>query len=81
MSLLQGIIDCFRGSRRNEYRVTEDVKAERPKSHAACRSCNQSKLTPYQSKIDNLKSNEIVYVIINKLLNHFQMQNFNLIFF
>ena len=63
MSLLQGIIDCFRGSRKNEYRVKNDVQAEKPKSHSACRSCNQSKLTPYQSKIDNLKANEIVYVI------------------
>jgi len=34
-------------------------------SNKACRSCNQDHLTAYQSKLDNLKQDEIVYVIIH----------------
>lgn len=36
--------------------------SERPSTHTACRSSNQHKLNTYQSRIDNLKPDQIVYV-------------------
>jgi hypothetical protein len=46
------------------YRPLEKQQSipEKPKIHVACRSTNSNKLTPYQSKIDNLKQTEIVFV-------------------
>ena len=44
------------------------MNAEKPKSHIVCRSSNSDKLVPYQSKIDNLKADEIIYVNTNKYL-------------
>ena len=77
-SSLQAIMDCFRGSRARDYNavITDSVtppntpniektcSGEKPKLHKACRSTNESKLIPYQNKIDNLKASEIVYVNI-----------------
>ena len=65
-SVLQSIIDFFRGTRKSNYiQVDADERqclAEKPKSHKACRSTNEAKLIPYQNKIDKLKPGEIVYV-------------------
>lgn len=44
----------------NAYRTVDD----RSKNHSACRSKNEKKLTAYQSKIDGLKQDQIVYVTI-----------------
>ena len=65
-SVLQSIIDFFRGTRKNDYiHVNADEKkclAEKPNVHKACRSTNETNLTPYQNKIDKLKVGEAVYV-------------------
>lgn len=76
LSVLESVFSYFNGasSRKNEYIVVEnnepdktlsEVKdAEKPKTHMACRSSNQHRLTSYQSKIDNLKPTEIIYVCV-----------------
>lgn len=90
ISLLQSVVDFFRGSPQDKYKQvdttdTVDTKtsaednsktveikyAEKPKLHKACRSSNEHRLTSYQSRIDNLKITEVVYVsilLINRLL-------------
>jgi hypothetical protein len=69
-SVLQSIVDFFRGTRKNDYiHVNAEEKkclAEKPKLHKACRSTNETNLTPYQNKIDKLKAGEVVYVSFEK---------------
>lgn len=43
-------------SNSNKYK-----KVDEKQNHSACRSLNKNKLTAYQSKVDNLKQDEIVY--------------------
>jgi hypothetical protein len=69
LSILHSIFSYFqaptqRGSDKYVYRQLEKQQSipEKPKIHFACRSTNSNKLTPYQSKIDNLKQTEIVFV-------------------
>ena len=49
----------------NVYRQPEVLVtvSDKKNSNKACRSSNQNHLTAYQSKVDNLKQDEIVYVI------------------
>ena len=69
LSFLYDIYAYLTGNRRRDYELVEhDGAAPSPtlsKTHKACRSCNPTKLTPYQSKIDNLKADQIVYVTLN----------------
>ena len=77
-SVLQSILDCFRGSRKNDYLNvnTNDAQcsAEKPKLHSACRSLDENNLTPYQNKIDNLKPGEIVKVSWERKRKHTRTQ-------
>ena len=50
-------------------RMEEERKARwLAQPHQACRSRDAEKLTAYQSKVDNLKQEEIVYVIYNSIV-------------
>ncbi len=64
-SVLQSFFSYLGPSQNGEtYKIKDLIPASKPKTHRICRSTNESKLSPYQSKIDNLKSNEIIYVKI-----------------
>lgn len=78
MSILHSIYSYLRGGGEpdNKYKLvggndgndTGDSTvrySERPSSHSACRSSNQHRLVTYQSRIDNLKPDQIVYVNLN----------------
>lgn len=65
MGLLLSILNTFANFFVSiKYSTFDDDK----NYHKSCRSTNPNKLIKYQSKIDNLKSNEIVYV---NILNYF----------
>ena len=76
VSVLQGFISYFTGSRKDNYifstedkrnsnnKKNDDLSADKPKTHKACRSSNQHKLISYQSKMDNLKVDDLIYVIL-----------------
>lgn len=67
LSIFQSIFSYLRGSEPDKYRLvhgggdTEESFCEKPTTHSACRSSNQHKLTTYQSRIDNLKADQIIY--------------------
>lgn len=78
LSILQSVFGFFRpyqqttrSSDKYVYKSLEKQQSipEKPKIHSACRSTNSNKLTPYQSKIDNLKQTEIVFVSILKMIS------------
>jgi hypothetical protein len=70
LSVLQSFFKYLAPSQIGEaYKVKDSAPAAKPKTHKICRSTNESKLSPYQSKIDNLKSNEIIYVNISIYFN------------
>ncbi len=69
LSIFQSLISYLRVSEPDKYKLvrggddeTSSKYSERPSTHSACRSSNQHKLTTYQSRIDNLKPDQIVYV-------------------
>lgn len=74
LSVIQSIFDWLRGGggdkSGDKYKViggdepssSSSRFSEKPSTHTACRSCNLHKLTTYQSRIDNLKPDQIVYV-------------------
>ena len=65
MGLLLSILNTFANFFVSiKYSTIDDGKNH----HISCRSTNPNKLISYQSKIDNLKSSDIVYV--NKI-NYF----------
>ena len=70
LSILQSIYSYLRGgsSEPDKYKLVAGEEestrySERPSTHSACRSSNQHKLITYQSRIDNLKPDQIIYVI------------------
>lgn len=73
LSILQSIFNYLRDIVEDKYRLVPDQNGsirsgQMPTTHSACRSLNLHKLTTYQSRIDKLKADQIVYVSINLTL-------------
>lgn len=69
MGIVLSVVNFLRSFFKSQkYVLTEIETSNSKKLHSACRSTNPNKLISYQSKIDNLKLSEVVYVNLNNKL-------------